>query len=110
DTDGSVQLRHQLVGDLDAALTGLIAASGRASFWDKGAIALHRAGFQESLRPRTNAFSPHEAIDVVRRVLPRDGILAFDVGAHTHQIASQWPAHGPRRFLLTNGWSSMGFG
>ena len=38
------------------------------------------------------------------------GVLAFDVGAHTHQIASQWTAHGPKTFLITNGWSSMGFG
>jgi acetolactate synthase-1/2/3 large subunit len=43
-------------------------------------------------------------------VLPREGVLAFDVGAHTHQIASQWTAHAPRTFLITNGWSSMGFG
>jgi acetolactate synthase-1/2/3 large subunit len=32
------------------------------------------------------------------------------VGAHTHQIASQWAAHTARTFLITNGWSSMGFG
>ena len=32
------------------------------------------------------------------------------MGAHTHQIASQWTAHRPRSFLITNGWSSMGFG
>ena len=38
------------------------------------------------------------------------GILAFDVGAHTHQIASQWTAHAPKTFQITNGWSSMGFG
>ena len=37
-------------------------------------------------------------------------MLAFDVGAHTHQIASQWSAHAPQTFLITNGWSSMGFG
>ncbi len=42
--------------------------------------------------------------------LPRDGVLSFDVGAHTHQIASQWTAHAPKSFLITNGWSSMGFG
>ena len=46
----------------------------------------------------------------MRRALPRDGVLSFDVGAHTHQIASQWPAHAPKTFLITNGWSSMGFG
>ena len=73
-------------------------------------IEQHRAAFQRALRPATDRFSPHMAIDVVRRVLPRNGILAFDVGAHTHQIASQWTAHAPATFLITNGWSSMGFG
>ncbi len=38
------------------------------------------------------------------------GLLSFDVGAHTHQIASQWIAHAPKTFHITNGWSSMGFG
>src|SRR5438876_12400511 len=70
----------------------------------------HRDRFYRSLRPTSAGFAPHHAIDVVREVLPRDGILAFDVGAHTHQIASQWTAHAPRTFLITNGWSSMGFG
>src|SRR6202012_5286673 len=42
--------------------------------------------------------------------LPREGVIAFDVGAHTHQIASQWTAHAPKTFHITNGWSSMGFG
>ena len=46
----------------------------------------------------------------MRRALPREGVLSFDVGAHTHQIASQWSAHAPKSFLITNGWSSMGFG
>ena len=39
-----------------------------------------------------------------------DGILATDVGAHTHQIASQWRTDLPRTCLSTNGWSSMGYG
>ena len=39
-----------------------------------------------------------------------NGILSFDVGAHTHQIGSQWTAHAPKTFHITNGWSSMGFG
>ena len=46
----------------------------------------------------------------MRQALPPDGILSFDVGAHTHQIGSQWAAHAPRTFHVTNGWSSMGFG
>src|SRR5262249_51513596 len=74
--------------------------------------------FQAALRPQSQltpatksaAFTAHAAIDAVRRALPREGILTFDVGAHTHQIASQWTAHAPKTFQITNGWSSMGFG
>ena len=56
------------------------------------------------------SFTAHAAIDAVRRALPHEGLLSFDVGAHTHQIASQWSAHAPKTFHITNGWSSMGFG
>ncbi len=68
------------------------------------------APFQAALRPQSASFTAHAAIDAVRRALPRDGVLSFDVGAHTHQIASQWTAHAPKTFQITNGWSSMGFG
>ena len=70
----------------------------------------HRKAFHAALRPATNTFTAHAAIDAVRRALPREGVLSFDVGAHTHQIASQWTAHAPKTFHITNGWSSMGFG
>lgn len=110
DVDRSVALAHELVGDLDASVAALAALESCANAWDGRAIEAHRVRFQAALRPATESFSPHAAIDVVRRVLPRTGVLAFDVGAHTHQIASQWTAHEPRTFLITNGWSSMGFG
>ena len=109
DTDGSVTLRGELVGRLESSLAAL-AEQDSENDWRGDEISAHRTSFQASLRPPTNHFSPHQAIDVVRRVLPREGILAFDVGAHTHQIASQWAAHAPKTFLLTNNWSSMGFG
>lgn len=110
DTDGSVDIVHQAVGDLDTILDGLARAEPGSNDWTGAEIAAHRHAFQAALRPDAPGFAPHRAIDVVRRVLPADGILAFDVGAHTHQIASQWTAHRPRSFLITNGWSSMGFG
>jgi acetolactate synthase-1/2/3 large subunit len=123
DVDPSVVLAHELVGDLDSCIGALASLDACENDWHTdcgageqgatrriGLIEAHRSGFQRALRPPGEAFSPHDAIDVVRRTLPRDGILAFDVGAHTHQIASQWTAHAPRTFLITNGWSSMGFG
>ena len=110
DVDPSVALVHEVVGDLDAAVGALAALEPVPGSWSDGEVAAHRAAFQRALRPATTTFSPHQAIDAVRRVLPREGVLAFDVGAHTHQIASQWTAYSPRTFLITNGWSSMGFG
>jgi acetolactate synthase-1/2/3 large subunit len=73
-------------------------------------LAAHRDQFHAALRPKSQSFTAHAAIDAVRQVLPREGVLTFDVGAHTHQISSQWSAHAPGTFHLTNGWSSMGFG
>ena len=78
--------------------------------WPPETAAGQKREFQRLLRPPVSTFAPHHAIDVARHVLPKEGILAFDVGAHTHQIAGQWTAHAPGQCLITNGWSSMGFG
>jgi acetolactate synthase I/II/III large subunit len=110
DTDGTVAVAHQVIGDLDAATGDLASRPPLTLALRREEFAEHRARFASALRPPLNAFAPHQAIDAVRAALPPDGILSFDVGAHTHQIASQWVAHGPRSFLVTNGWSSMGFG
>jgi acetolactate synthase-1/2/3 large subunit len=106
----SVRLVHQVTGDLDRVLTRLVALPPAAPAWRSEALAEHRRLFQAALRPPAPSFTAHAAIDAVRRALPPEGVLSFDVGAHTHQIASQWTAHAPKTFQITNGWSSMGFG
>ncbi len=110
DTDGSVRILHEVVGDLGSSLDRMNRLEPGTNEWPSGAALRHKEKFQKSLRPRADNFTPHQAIDAVREALPRDGILTFDVGAHTHQIAGQWTAHAPRTFHITNGWSSMGFG
>jgi acetolactate synthase-1/2/3 large subunit len=106
----SVKLAHQVVGDLDASLARLAAALPANNAWSAQTLADQRRAFQTALRPASETFTAHAAIDAVRRALPRDGLISFDVGAHTHQIASQWSVHAPKTFHITNGWSSMGFG
>ncbi|HUX24299.1 MAG TPA: thiamine pyrophosphate-binding protein, partial [Burkholderiales bacterium] len=110
DVAASVRVAHEVVGDLDAALAQLAALPPAANDWPAQAAQQHRETFQRALRPPVTNFAPHQAIDVVRKVLSKEGVLAFDVGAHTHQIGSQWTAYAPRSFLITNGWSAMGFG
>jgi acetolactate synthase-1/2/3 large subunit len=110
DTAPSVNVAHEVTGDLDSSLTRLAALPASTNTWTEDVLAGHRRAFHAALRPATNTFTAHAAIDAVRRALPREGLLSFDVGAHTHQIASQWTAHAPKTFHITNGWSSMGFG
>jgi acetolactate synthase I/II/III large subunit len=110
DAAPTVRLVHQVIGDLDSSFRRLASAPAQKRQRYEDGMDAHRRAFQAALRPASAAFTAHGAIDAVRRALPRDGVLAFDVGAHTHQIASQWTAHAPKSFLITNGWSSMGFG
>jgi acetolactate synthase-1/2/3 large subunit len=110
DTDASVKVACEVTGDLDTTLSRLNAIEAAQNDWTDAEILAHREIFQNALRPPSAKLTPHQTIDIVRGALPRNGILSFDVGAHTHQIASQWTAHAPQTFLITNGWSSMGFG
>jgi acetolactate synthase-1/2/3 large subunit len=107
DVAPSVNLVHEVTGDLDRSLAALGALPPCTNTWARAAIADHRRSFQAALRPASASFTAHAAIDAVRRALPPDGVLSFDVGAHTHQIASQWTAHSPK---IPNGGTSMGFG
>jgi acetolactate synthase I/II/III large subunit len=78
--------------------------------WSPDEIARHRQRLDAALRPPGSAFGPHHVLDVLQATMEPDAVLAYDVGAHTHQIASQWRTDRPLSCLSTNGWSSMGFG
>lgn len=110
DVADSVDVVASITGDLDDAISRLEDLPAISTDWTDAEINNHRQEFQRALRPQGDGFKPHELIDIVRDSMPRDGILSFDVGAHTHQIASQWFSHNAKTFLITNGWSSMGFG
>ena len=110
DVAASVNVACELTGNLDDSIARLASMPPCKNTWTPQALADHRKGFHAVLRPVSKTFTAHAAIDAVRRALPKDGVLTFDVGAHTHQIGGQWTAHAPKTFHITNGWSSMGFG
>lgn len=96
--------------DLDGAVEALNGIPVLHNDWTLPEFAAHRDGLNRALRPSSASFAAHQALDLLREKLPADGILAYDVGAHTHQIASQWRSDLPKTLLATNGWSSMGYG
>ena len=78
--------------------------------WDIEALRQRRASMFARLAPSGTGFGPKAALAVLREVLPRDGIMTCDVGAHTHLIGQQWPTPSTGQQIMTNGWSTMGFG
>jgi acetolactate synthase-1/2/3 large subunit len=100
----------QVIGDIREILEGLLKIDRIEHQWDLKALAAHRKKLYQALTPRQKNFSPHHALLAMRQTFPKDGILVADVGAHTHIIGQLWDTRGPGNFLVSNGWSSMGFG
>jgi acetolactate synthase-1/2/3 large subunit len=55
-------------------------------------------------------WGPVSALGILRDALPSDAILTCDVGSHLHLAGQFWPAMEPDKLIMTNGWSTMGFG
>jgi acetolactate synthase-1/2/3 large subunit len=53
---------------------------------------------------------PQRLVADVRRVLPRDGIIALDNGIYKIWFARNYPAYSPNSVLLDNALASMGAG
>ena len=104
------RLECDVVGSLRPALERLAGLAPQENDWDLGALAERRQRMFESLRPQEGSFGPTAAVTILREVLPPDGILTCDVGAHLHVIGQLWQTPAPGSLLMTNGWSSMGFG
>ncbi|HEU4342505.1 MAG TPA: thiamine pyrophosphate-binding protein [Candidatus Binatia bacterium] len=96
--------------DLDRAIEALTRLAGSSDARSVEEWQEHRGSLERALRPLGHGFALHDVLDILRRKLPLDGVLAYDVGAHTHQIATQWRTDHRHTCLATNGWSSMGYG
>ena len=98
------------VGDIGASLNALLALPASRKDWDLAALAERRAAMFAKLEPSNRGFGPKGALSVLRDVLSGDGIMTCDVGAHTHLIGQLWRTPAPGLQIMTNGWSTMGFG
>ncbi|WP_227272274.1 thiamine pyrophosphate-binding protein [Roseobacter weihaiensis] len=101
----------EIVGPIDAALMMLTDATKEAAGWAEADIATHRARLAAAFDDGrvTGILNPSDVIRVARDVLPSNTIVSVDVGSHKLLVGQGWQPSGPRRFLMTNGLSSMGF-
>ena len=77
--------------------------------WDLNLLRNRKEKLRSKLLPAPNSFGPLAIIDELQKIMPVDGILTVDVGAHLHLIGQMWQTPSPEKLLMTNGWSSMGF-
>ncbi len=99
-----------VVGEIPGALERLANMNASGSDWDFDALAVRRKTMFSAFVPQPGRFGPLAVLQSLREKLPEDGIMACDVGAHTHLIGQMWPTPAPYTLLMDNGWSSMGFG
>lgn len=98
-----------VVGNVKTALLRLLDCDCGAKDWDLAALATRRQDIFESLSPEPDHFGPKTVLALLRDILPADGIMTCDVGAHLHLIGQQWKTPAPHCQLMTNGGSSMGY-
>ena len=101
---------YDVVGHPAVALERLLALEPVASKWDMEALRVRREHMFSRFVPKAGVFGPLSVLQILREILPDDGIMTCDVGAHTHLIGQAWRTRHPFGQLMTNGWSSMGFG
>ena len=80
----------------------------------RAAIAGWKATWNEAIAPDftvdTSPMKPQRVVADVQRLMPDDGILVCDSGAHHNWFMQFWQARRPQQMLNTWGFSAMGFG
>ncbi len=113
DVDASYQPDVELIGDIRATLTRLLAAlpDGDARVPDEHGLRLRQTMLAELNANESDAgwpIKPQKAIFDLRRALgPKDVVIA-DVGAHKIWTARLYPAYEPNTVIISNGFAAMG--
>ena len=58
----------------------------------------------------SKGFGPVRALQILREEIPDDAVVTSDVGSHLHLMGQMWDVTARGKLIITNGWSSMGFG
>lgn len=98
-----------LTGDLSGNIQALLDLKSIPFSWDLKRVQKTKNEMFKDLQPLSDIFGPRTVLKLLRDKLPVDAILTCDVGAHLHMAGQVWEPYHPQNWLITNGWSSMGF-
>jgi acetolactate synthase-1/2/3 large subunit len=102
----------EAVGDVAHALSELAARSPGPFEWTKDDVARLRGELRVVLTPEgpLGGLSGFALTERLRELMPRDTILATDVGAIKSITSQAWAAYTPLTFFESNGLSAMSYG
>jgi len=78
---------------------------GQVAGWQRNWVEYNERRY----RPDAVPVQPEHVVRTLRKVVPRDGIIAVDVGVHHNWVVQQWPAYLPQTLLQSWGFAAMGF-
>ena len=109
--NGRFRPREEAVGDLRTTLEILASRSWGPFAWEGDVAARFRERLQDALRPavRPRGLSGYELTRTLRALLPRETVLATDVGSIKSITTQAWTTHEPLTFFESNGLSAMGY-
>lgn len=113
DAGGHVPAAVDLGDDIASALAALAAGLPAAwrSGWDAEQLPSARPTPADVTRRNGDGGVPPAAVvGAARRLAPRQAIATVDAGSHMFAATLFWDAYEPRRFLISNGLSTMGYG
>lgn len=68
-----------------------------------------RGEIQETFKRASQGLNPVAVLELLREMLPPEATVTADVGSHLHLLGQMWDVQRGK-LIMTNGWSSMGFG
>lgn len=68
-----------------------------------------RSSITARFKKLTFNFGPVAALRILEEELPAGSVVTADVGSHLHLLGQYWKVAARDNFIITNGWSGMGF-
>jgi acetolactate synthase I/II/III large subunit len=103
-------VRHEVVGDVPAALAMVSACLPARTQWDGAEVARLAEAQRSRMRVTSDGaqMPPYRVVELVADAYGAARVTV-DAGAHMFPVMSLWPARDPCGLLISNGLATMGF-
>ena len=101
------QSTFSFIGDVGASLRAITEGISQNNVWSND----EPAKVQNTLAaafPTDEDWGPAAVIDAAQKVLPAEGVITVDTGAHRILVNQQWKCFGPRQILQSSALCTMG--